>query len=552
MLACTLAAWAGAAWPQAAAYPARPVRLVIGFTPGGAADYVARSMSEAFGKALGQSVVVDNKPGNGSSIAADLVAKSPPDGYTLLIASPSSISVNPALNPKLTYSPSDLVPIARITTSPLVLAVHPGTGIRSVAELVAAAKKEPGKLNYSTSGNGSAPHLGAALFTQLTGTQMTHVPYRGGAPAIQAVMAGDTQVTFGTSPTVLPQASSGRLRAIAVSTPGALAAGARPARHARGRPPGVPPRVLVRRVRARGHAAGHPPQDLRRHRRGDAGALGQVGAGARGHRGVAVALAGEVRGIPGRGRKVLGEPGQEREGHARVKRTTEIRAWGRRATMTEPPCRGRAMSRLLHLALVAACTLIAGCYVAPYPYTRPPDGRVGAELRQVLGRGARRRRRRRRADHQRRSSHGRITGSKAGAAVTIDVRPQADNTLQVIFSAPDSKETNPTLNDRWLAVYNQRMGRYAVGHAPGAMRTAEDRLGLVGALVVAGAVGWFSLDKETRGLLATLPTNRDVLFWSQPQRDAAFRALDRPAGPRQVAAPCRRAARRCRCRPGRR
>jgi len=218
VLACTLAAWAGAAWPQAAAYPARPVRLVIGFTPGGAADYVARSMSDAFGKALGQSVVVDNKPGNGSSIAADLVAKSPPDGYTLLIASPSSISVNPALNPKLTYSPSDLVPIARITTSPLVLAVHPGTGIRSVAELVAAAKKDPGKLNYSTSGNGSAPHLGAALFTQLTGTQMTHVPYRGGAPAIQSVMAGDTQVTFGTSPTVLPQASSGRLRAIAVST----------------------------------------------------------------------------------------------------------------------------------------------------------------------------------------------------------------------------------------------------------------------------------------------------------------------------------------------
>ena len=218
VLALALTAFAGAAWPQAAGYPARPIRLVIGFAPGGAADYVARAMSDAFAKALGQSVLVDNKPGNGSSIAADLVAKSPADGYTLLIASPSSISVNPALNPKLTYAPSDLAPIAKITTSPLVLAVNPATGIRSVAELIAAARKDPGKLNYSTSGNGSAPHLGAALFTQLTGAQMTHVPYRGGGPAIQSVMAGDTQLTFGTSPSVLPQANSGRLRAIAVST----------------------------------------------------------------------------------------------------------------------------------------------------------------------------------------------------------------------------------------------------------------------------------------------------------------------------------------------
>ncbi len=213
-----LAALSGGAWAQAD-YPNKPIRLVIGFAPGGAADYVARAMSDAFGKALGQTVVVDNKPGNGSSIAADLVAKAPADGYTLLIASPSSISVNPALNPKLAYKPSDLQPVTKMTTSPLVLAVNPATGIRTVADLVAAAKKDPGKLNYSTSGNGSAPHLGAALFSMLTGTQMTHVPYRGGALAIQSVMAGDTQVTFGTSPSVLPQAAAGgRLLAIAVST----------------------------------------------------------------------------------------------------------------------------------------------------------------------------------------------------------------------------------------------------------------------------------------------------------------------------------------------
>ena len=203
---------------QTTAYPAKPIRLVIGFAPGGAADSVARAMSDAFGKALGQPVVVDNKPGNGSSIAAELVAKSPADGYTLLIASPSSISVNPSLNPALGYTAKDLLGVTKMTTSPLVLAVNPATGIQSVSDLIAAAKKDPGKLNYSTSGNGSAPHLGAALFAMLTHTEMTHVPYKGGAPAIQSVLAGDTQLTFGTSPSVLPQVSGGRLRAIAVST----------------------------------------------------------------------------------------------------------------------------------------------------------------------------------------------------------------------------------------------------------------------------------------------------------------------------------------------
>src|SRR3954468_6817952 len=213
-----LGACASGAWSQPAPYPTKPIRLVIGFAPGGAADYVARAMSDSFSKALGQTVVVDNKPGNGSSIAADIVAKAAPDGYTLLIASPSSISVNPALNPKLSYKPEDLAPVTKVTTSPLVLAVSPSTGIKTVPELIAAAKKDPGKLNYSTSGNGSAPHLGAALFSLLTGAEMTHVPFRGGALAIQSVMAGDTQVTFGTSPSVLPQANGGRLRAIAVST----------------------------------------------------------------------------------------------------------------------------------------------------------------------------------------------------------------------------------------------------------------------------------------------------------------------------------------------
>jgi tripartite-type tricarboxylate transporter receptor subunit TctC len=218
ILALALGTLASIGWAQPAPYPNKPIRIVIGFAPGGAADYVARAMSESFSRALGQTVLIDNKPGNGSSIAADIVAKAAPDGYTLLIASPSAISVNPALNPKLTYKPSDLLPVGKMTTSPLVLAVNPGSSIRTVPDLIAAAKKDPGKLNYSTSGNGSAPHLGAALFSLLTNTEMTHVPYRGGSFAITSVMAGETQLTFGTSPSVLPQANAGKLRAIAVST----------------------------------------------------------------------------------------------------------------------------------------------------------------------------------------------------------------------------------------------------------------------------------------------------------------------------------------------
>ncbi len=191
---------------------------MVGFAPAGAADYVARTVAESLGWALGQTIIVDNRPGAGSSIAADLVAKAAPDGYTLLIASPSSISVNPALNSKLNYSAKDLLPVSKITSSPLVIAVNPSLGITSIADLIAKAKKAPGTLNYATSGNGSAPHLGAALFSQVAGIQMQHIPFKGGAPAIQSVIAGDTQLTFGTPPSVLPMVQAGRLKGLAVSS----------------------------------------------------------------------------------------------------------------------------------------------------------------------------------------------------------------------------------------------------------------------------------------------------------------------------------------------
>ena len=203
---------------SAQAYPTKPIRLVVGFAPGGAADFVARALGDALGRVLGQSIVIENRAGAGSSIAADYVAKSAPDGYTMLIASPSSISVNPALNPKIGYSPRDLAPITKVSSSPLLVAVNPGLGVSSIRELIAAAKKDPGRLNYASSGNGSAPHLAGVLFTRLAGIDMVHVPFKGGGPAVQSVLAGDTQVTFATPPSVLPLVHSGRLRALAVTS----------------------------------------------------------------------------------------------------------------------------------------------------------------------------------------------------------------------------------------------------------------------------------------------------------------------------------------------
>jgi tripartite-type tricarboxylate transporter receptor subunit TctC len=216
LLAVLLAVSAAA---QAQPYPAKPVRLVVGFAPGGAADTVARALQEPLTRSLGQPVVVDNRPGAGSSIAADHVAKSAPDGYTFLIASPSSILVNPLILPRAGFQPlKDLAPISLVSSSPLILAVNPGIGVGSVKELIAHAKKNPGKLNFATSGTGSAPHLAAVLFQRLAGVDMTHIPFKGGAPAVQSVLAGDTQLSFATPPSVLPLVQAGRLRALAVTS----------------------------------------------------------------------------------------------------------------------------------------------------------------------------------------------------------------------------------------------------------------------------------------------------------------------------------------------
>ncbi len=208
-------AWSASALAQA--YPAKPIRLVVGYAPGGSTDIFARTLAVPLSRELGQSVVVENRPGAGSSIAAEQVSKSAPDGYTMLLSPPAGYSVNPALNPKLSYV-KNLLPVTLLGTSPLVVTVNAGSSITSINELIAAAKKSPGALNYATSGNGSAPHFCAAFFIQLTGVDMVHVPFKGGAQAVQSVVAGDTQVTFATPPTVLSLIHAGRLRALAVTS----------------------------------------------------------------------------------------------------------------------------------------------------------------------------------------------------------------------------------------------------------------------------------------------------------------------------------------------
>jgi len=200
-------------------YPARPLKLLVGFAPGGAADFVARSFQDGLSKELGQPIIIENRAGAGSSIAAEYVAKAAADGYTFLIASPSSILVNPLLSPKAGFDARrDLLPVSKVSSSPLVVAAHASVGVANLRELIAKAKQSPGKLNYGTSGNGSAPHLAAVLFTRLAGVDMVHVPYKGGAPSVAALLAGDVQLSFATPPSVLPHVQSGRLRALAVTS----------------------------------------------------------------------------------------------------------------------------------------------------------------------------------------------------------------------------------------------------------------------------------------------------------------------------------------------
>jgi tripartite-type tricarboxylate transporter receptor subunit TctC len=216
-----LALAGGCAAAFAQGYPSKPVRLVVGFAPGGAADIISRAMSDPLTRALGQGIIVDNKPGAGSSLAAEFVSKAAPDGYTIMIASQSGMIVNPLVNKAIAYDTQrDFTAITQVTSSPLVVAVNPSLPVNSIRELIAEAKKNPGKLNFATSGNGSLPHLATALFDALARIDMVHIPYKSGGLSVQSVLAGDTQVTFATAPSVMPLVQAGRLRGLAVTTRG--------------------------------------------------------------------------------------------------------------------------------------------------------------------------------------------------------------------------------------------------------------------------------------------------------------------------------------------
>lgn len=201
-------------------YPNGPIRIVVGYAAGGTTDILARSLGEQLGKILGQTIIVDNKPGAASNIGAAFVAQAKPDGYTLYMATVASHGINPALyRGKMTFDPiKDFAPVSLVASIPLMLVVNPNLPVKSVKELVEYAKKNPGKLNYASSGNGSPGHLAAAVFNNATKVEIEHIPFKGGNPANTSVLAGETQMTFATVPGALPHVVSGKLIALGVTT----------------------------------------------------------------------------------------------------------------------------------------------------------------------------------------------------------------------------------------------------------------------------------------------------------------------------------------------
>jgi tripartite-type tricarboxylate transporter receptor subunit TctC len=199
-------------------YPSKAVRVIAGFPPGSGADITARVIGVKLYEATGQQFFVDNRPGAGSNIAAELAAKSPPDGYTLFIGTVAN-TINATLYSKLPFDfARDFAPVALTTAAPNVLVVHPSVPVKSVKELVALAKSRPGQLNFASAGTGTAPHLSGELFNAMAGVKMTHVPYKGSPPAVIDLVAGSVDVMFSPASSVIPHVKSGRLRALAVTT----------------------------------------------------------------------------------------------------------------------------------------------------------------------------------------------------------------------------------------------------------------------------------------------------------------------------------------------
>jgi len=203
----------------AAGYPDKPIRLVVPFPPGGPTDMVARPLAEFLGKRLGQQIIVDNRGGAGGAIGAEVVAKAPADGYTLLMATVGTQAINATLYKKLGYDPvKDFTPISLVAAAPVALVVNPSVPVNSVADLIALAKAKPGTLNFGSAGNGTPGHLTGEMFRAATGTDLKHVPYKGSAPAISDLLGGQIQLMFDPLQSVLPQVRADRLKLLAVSS----------------------------------------------------------------------------------------------------------------------------------------------------------------------------------------------------------------------------------------------------------------------------------------------------------------------------------------------
>jgi len=213
-----MAAAAGA-WVQTSLYPVKPIRFVVPFPPGGPLDTVARALGQAMTMSWGQPVVVDNRPGAGGGIGADIVAKSTADGYTILMGAVSTHAINPTLYAKIPYDPlKDFVPVTQVANVPNVLVVHPSVPAHSVKELIALARAKPGTLNFASGSNGSAGHLAGELFKSMAGVDMVHIPYKGAAPAVTDLLAGQVSLMFDNLASASPLIKSGKLRALAVTT----------------------------------------------------------------------------------------------------------------------------------------------------------------------------------------------------------------------------------------------------------------------------------------------------------------------------------------------
>lgn len=216
IIICACISTLGPAYAQE--YPTRPVRIILPFAPGGGTDVLARVLAKRLSEALGHTFVVDNRPGAGSNIGTELLVKSPPDGYTLMFTT-TAVAVNATLYPKLPFDArKDLVPITQLGSTSSVLTIHPSVPVQNVRELVALAKKTKGGLNFGSNGSGTSSHLSGVMFMQMTGAPLVHVPYKGAAPAMNALLSGEVDVAFPGANSVRPLLRSAKLRALAVTT----------------------------------------------------------------------------------------------------------------------------------------------------------------------------------------------------------------------------------------------------------------------------------------------------------------------------------------------